>query len=114
MFLTSDWAYGPLLGAFNTGVCNDLILVVANSRLCDRTNILRSRLQHVRMVRWKNGGCGANNRAEGVVKLLGLRLLHSSLEGRARGGFGGREAWNIGMLVKVMMVVGRCAYDRAL
>lgn len=114
MSLTSDWTYSALLSAFDAGVCNNLVLVVANSRFCDWTNVLRSRLQHIWMVWWENGGCSTNNRTEGVVELLSLGLLHSRLEGGARGGFGGREAWNLGMLVKVVVVVGCCAYDRAL
>lgn len=83
MSLAGDWAHGAFLSALDAGVCDDLVLVVADCCLCDRADVLRARLQHVGVVGGKNGGSGANNGAEGIIELLGLGLLDSRLEGWA-------------------------------
>lgn len=113
MSLACDGAGCALSRALNTGVCSDLVLVVANGGLGDGADILRPSLQHVGVVRRQDGGSSANDRTESIVELLSLGLVDSLLEGGTGGGF--VRGWrDVGVLVEVVVVVGGRAYDGAL
>lgn len=112
--LASNRAHSPLLRTLNTGVRNNPILVVADCRLGDRADIASICLQHIRMVWWEDGGSGADDGAEGIIKLLCLGLVDSILEGGALGGCGRGDAGDGGVLVEVVVVVCCCAYHGAL
>lgn len=93
---------------------DDLVLVVADRSLGDRADLVRSSLEHIGMVGREYCGRGADHRAERVVELLSLGLLHSGLEGGTGGGFGAAQAGDLGVLIEVVVVVGGCANNRAL
>lgn len=112
--LAGDGAHSILCRALNAGVRNDLVLVVSNGRLGDRADILRPSLQHVGVVRREHSGCGAHDGAEGIVELLSLGLVDGGLQSGACGRFGRVQSRNLWVLVEVVVVVGGCAYDRAL
>lgn len=112
--LSCDRAHGALLRAFNAWVRDNLVLMVTDCRLGDRAHILQPSLQDVWVVWREDGGRGAHDRAEGVVELLRLGLLDGRLKRGAGSGFGCGEAGDVGVLVEVVVVVGRCAYNRAL
>lgn len=85
--LAGDRAHSVLRRALDAGMRNDLVLVVSNSRLGDRADILGSSLQHVGVIRREHSGCGANDGAERIVQLLSLGLVDGSLKGGACGCF---------------------------
>lgn len=110
----SNGAHRILRRTVNTGVRDNLVLVVANCRLGDRADVIRSSLQHVWMV-WRKDRCSsANDGTKSIVELLGLRLQDSGLQRGAGGSLGVVEAGDVWMLVEVVVVVGGCAYDGAL
>lgn len=86
---------------------------MSNSGLGDWTYIAFACLEHIRMVRWEDGGCGSDNWAERVIHLLGLGLVDALLQRRAlrrRVGCGLDRR----MRAEIVVVVGRCAYNGAL
>jgi hypothetical protein len=81
--------YSAILGTCNAWVCDYLVQVVSDCRFCDGADIALVCLEHVWVVGWKDGGGGADYRAERVVHLLGLRLVDIGLEDWALCGRGG-------------------------
>lgn len=112
--LTSHRADGTFRGSLNARVCYDLALMVSYCCLGNRADIVRPSVEHIRVVRRQHGGRCTNDRAESIVELLGLGLVDGGLERGAGGGFGRVEAGDVGVLVEVVVVVGRCAYNGAL
>lgn len=88
MSLACDRAYSVLGRPIDAGMGDNFVLVMANCCLGDWANIIRSSLQHIRMIGWEDRGRGANHWAEIIVELLSLGLFYGGLEGRARGSFG--------------------------
>ncbi len=109
MSLTSDRAYSILCRTVYTRMGNDLVLVMTDGCLGDRADVFRASLQHVGVIGRKHRCRSTNDRAEAIVKLLGLGLFHGRLEGRAGGGFGAANAWDAWVLVEIMVVISCCA-----
>jgi hypothetical protein len=95
-------------------VRDNLVLVVTDCRLGDRTDIASSCAQHIRVIGREDGGSSADDRAERIVELLRLGLVDGSLQRRALSRCCGGDAGDGGVLVEVVVVVGCCAYNRAL
>jgi hypothetical protein len=95
-------------------MCDDLVLVVSNRRLCNWAYIASARLQHVRVIRRKNSRCCTDYRAQRIVHLLCLGLLDRVLECGARCRRARVVAGDRRVRLEVVVVVGRCSYYWAL
>lgn len=113
LLLSSNWAYSSTLCSFNTWVCDNLVHVMSDCCLGDWAHIVGVGLEHIWVIGRKDcGGC-AHNRAESVVHLLSLGLIHGVLESWAfLCGCGAGGDWR--MCGEVVMMVGGSAYDGAL
>jgi len=68
------------------------------------------------VVGWEDGGDGADDGAQGIVHRLAFGLVENLLQRRAFQSIiraFGRRGGDVGVLVKVVVVVGRRAYDGA-
>lgn len=112
--LASDRAHSILRRSVDTGVRNNLVFVMSDFRFGYWADVVRPSLQHVRVIGRKHCGCRADHGAEGIVKLLCLRLLNSRFEGWTSGSLGVVESRDVRMLVEVVVVIGGRAYNGAL
>lgn len=114
MSLACDRAHSVLRRTLDARVSDNLVLMMADRRLCDRAHLIRSSLEHVRVVGREHRGRGANDGAKSVVELLSLGLLHSGFEGRAGGSFGAVKAGDFRVLIEIVVVIGGRTNDRTL
>lgn len=113
LLLSCDRAYGSLCCAVYAGMRHDLIFMVSHSGLGDGADVASTGLEHIRVVWGQHRSRSANDRAQCIVHLFRLWLVHSRLEDRAFGGsiISGRHGR---MRVQIVVVVCGRAYNRAL
>lgn len=87
--------------------------MMSNSGFGDWADIALACLEHIRVVRWEDSGCGSDDWAERVIHLLGFGLVDALLQRwalRCRVGCGLDRR----MRAEVVVMIGGSAYNRAL